>query len=278
MAKIHNKKRNIGIIYEQIIQHICNRLLDEDKHSAEKGIAIIKKYFKEGTQLNKEYKLFKALATTKNISEHLASSIINEAKGACNYHFDNKKLEQEKSKLIHDLNYSFGKGVIFQESIKNYRTYATIQTLLNEWRNKEKNFDKLAEFEIKLHNSLTANVEEVNNISLNENTKFDKMTYSIMKNIFNEKYGSLLNENQSKLIHFYTSDDNENLLKQCLNIKKSALSNLDHYINECNNNILLNKYRSVKQNISSLDENDISKENIQRFLTLAKLEQELTGE
>lgn len=278
MAKIHNKKRNIGIIYEQIIQHICNRLLDEDKHSAEKGIAIIKKYFKEGTQLNKEYKLFKALATTKNISEHLASSIINEAKSACNYHFDNKKLEQEKSKLIHDLNYSFGKGVIFQESIKNYRTYATIQTLLNEWRNKEKNFDKLAEFEIKLHNSLTANVEEVSNISLNENTKFDKMTYSIMKNIFNEKYGSLLNENQSKLIHFYTNDDNENLLKQCLNIKKSALSNLDHYINECNNNILLNKYRSVKQNISSLDENDISKENIQRFLTLAKLEQELTGE
>ena len=82
MAKVHNKKRNIGIIYEQVIQYICNRLLENDEDVAKKGIAIIKESFKEGTQLNKEYRLFKALVTTKNVSDHLASSIINEAKKA----------------------------------------------------------------------------------------------------------------------------------------------------------------------------------------------------
>ena len=122
MAKVHNKKRNIGIIYEQVIQYICNRLLENDEEVAKKGIAIIKESFKEGTQLNKEYRLFKALVTTKNVSDHLASSIINEAKKACNHHFDNKVLEEEKSSLIHNLNRTFGKGVIFEESVKNYNS------------------------------------------------------------------------------------------------------------------------------------------------------------
>ena len=35
MPRSHNKKRNVGIIYEQIINFVCGRLLEEDKKSAE---------------------------------------------------------------------------------------------------------------------------------------------------------------------------------------------------------------------------------------------------
>ena len=49
MAKVHNKKRNIGIIYEQVIQYICNRLLEKDEDVAKNGISIIKESFKEAT-------------------------------------------------------------------------------------------------------------------------------------------------------------------------------------------------------------------------------------
>ena len=98
MAKTHNKKRNIGIIYEQIIQFICKKVMESDEVSSEKAVEIIKENFAKGTQLNKEYKLFKALAKTKNISSPLANSIIFEAKKACNNMFDGKKLEREKIK------------------------------------------------------------------------------------------------------------------------------------------------------------------------------------
>ena len=80
MPKTHNKKRNIGIIYEQVIQHVCKKAMENNEVSAEKGISIIKECFRKGTQLNKEYKLFKALAETKGVSGHLANSIIFEAK------------------------------------------------------------------------------------------------------------------------------------------------------------------------------------------------------
>lgn len=277
MSKIHNKKRNIGIIYEQVIQYICKNILEKNEVNAKKGINIIKKNFQEGTQLNKEYKLFKALATTKNISDHLATSIINEAKKACNYHFDNKQLEIEKSNLIKDLNYSFGKGVIFEESIKNYKTYATIQTLLNEWRNNN-NFDRITEFEIKLHESLTEKsvLTETNN--LDQNIKFDKLTHNLMKKIFDQKYNHFLNENQKALIQHYTNDDDKSLIEHCANIKKETINKLDSYISSCDNSILIKKYENVKQNIINLNENNTSKEQLKKFLTLSKLENELNGD
>ena len=161
MSKSHNKKRNVGIIYEQLINFMCSRLLEEDNKTVSEAVSLIKNHFKPGSQLHKEYKLFKALATTSGVSDQLASSIIGEAKKACNKMFNNDILEKEKSRLIRDLNYSFGKGRIFEEKVENYRTYATIQTLLNEWLNDTNNFDKTTEYEIKLHQKLTSQPKEV---------------------------------------------------------------------------------------------------------------------
>ena len=50
MAKAHNKKRNIGIIYEQIIQHICKKAMENNERASEEGVSIIKEHFKKGTQ------------------------------------------------------------------------------------------------------------------------------------------------------------------------------------------------------------------------------------
>ena len=50
MTKFHNKKRNVGIIYEQIVIFICNRLLENNKKDAEIATNIIAKHFKKNTQ------------------------------------------------------------------------------------------------------------------------------------------------------------------------------------------------------------------------------------
>ena len=275
MARSHNKKRNVGIIYEQIINYVCNKLMDKEDSKAEVAINIIKNNFKKDSQLYKEYKLFKALASTKNVSGHLASSIISEAKKACNHMFDNDVLEKEKSNLIRDLNHNIGKGVIFEEKIKSYRTYATIQTLLNEWRKNSSDFDKVTEYEIKLHESLTSKqiISETKVMP-----KVDKLTYSLMKEMFNKKYNSKLNETQQEIISAYIKDDENLLESKYLALKSSSKILLEEYIKKCNNNILLEKKENIFSKLKTLDEKNMTKENMQKFLTLAKLKEELMGE
>ncbi len=280
MSKFHNKKRNIGIIYEQIIKFISLKLLENKKDEANNAIKIIKKYFKNGTQLQKEYKLFKALATTNNISDNLATSIIKEAKKACNNHFNNKQLEIEKSNLIKDLNYAFGKGTIFEQEINDYKTYATIQTLLNEWRDIENSdFERKTEFEIKLHENLTKKVEQKQETNIiNENIKVDKLTFNLMKKIFDEKYNINLNENQKQLINHFTNNNSNNLISEFKLLKQNSLKNLNNYIKNCDNNFIKSKYQNVINNIHDLNENDISKDNLKKFLKLSKLNNELLEE
>lgn len=275
MAKNHNKKRNIGIIYEQIINFVCSRLMENDNKTAEKAINIIKKHFHENSQLRKEYKLFKALSDTYSVSDHLASMMITEAKKACNHMFDNKVLEEEKSFLIKDLNYTFGKGVIFEEIVKNYKKYATIQTLLNEWRSTNSSFDKVTEYEIKLHENLTSQPKVVENFPPK---KVDKLTYKIMNEMFDKKYKSQLNETQKELISFFIKDDCESLTNKYKAVKNSCDHLLENYISKCNNVILEEKYNSIKTKILDLNEDDMSKNNLQKFLLLGKLKEEILGE
>ena len=45
----HNKKRNVGIIYEQLVQTISRALVEDDKSTAMKAKNLIKRFFKPGT-------------------------------------------------------------------------------------------------------------------------------------------------------------------------------------------------------------------------------------
>ena len=189
--------------------------------------------------------------------------------------FDSEKLEKEKSVLIKELNYCFGKGTIFNEKINDYRIYATIQTLLNEWRGNSNNFDLCTEYEIKLHNKLTENIDEKRQESPH---KVDSLTYKLMKKMFSDKYNDVLNENQKKIISAYISEDEETILKEYKVLKTTCLETLDKYTAECNNAVLNEKKLYILNKIKSLDENDISRKNLHKFLVISKLKEEILGE
>lgn len=274
MAKSHNKKRNVGIIYEQIMSFICEKLMKDSQTEAQKAINIVKENFNKNSQLYKEFKLFKALSETHNITDNLANLIISEAKSACNNMFDSQKLEKEKSKLIKDLNYTFGKGVIFEQNVNNYKIYATIQTLLNEWRNNDNDFDKITEYEIILHESLTKKQSKLNEEIVQPNN----LTRKLMKEIFDKKYNSILSESQKRLINLYTNEKDEVVTESFLIIKNHCLELFENYMKSCDNRILNDKYSDIKEKLSNLNENDISKENLNKFLVTSKLSEEILGE
>ena len=37
----HNKKRNVGIVYEQLLHYITEKVINDQKHLSKKGVKII---------------------------------------------------------------------------------------------------------------------------------------------------------------------------------------------------------------------------------------------
>ena len=95
----HNKKRNVGIVYELLLNHISTKLLEGKKREAKTATKLIEKHFKKGTELYKEFRLFNALAKSDITQTHVVASILNEAKIASR-NLNERQLEREKSALL----------------------------------------------------------------------------------------------------------------------------------------------------------------------------------
>jgi len=277
----HNKKRNVGIIYEQLINHMCQCVIKNDESGIIKSKGIIKENFKKTSQLHRELKFFNALIQTRGIEASLATSIIQEAKRACQKHFSDDLLEREKSHLIKELNYSFGKGNIFESKIKNYKILATVQTLLNEWRKgSQSDFQITTEYERQLHEWMTTKEEEVIVETNLVSPDIDELTFRLMNEKFNKKYDKLLNNDQKRIIKLFVESkslENESeLIDLFEEIKLKSTKLLENY--RCDNQMLSESYDIVKHKIKNVKTQEITEENVKRFLTLCKLNEELKGD
>ena len=100
MKKVkHNKKRNVGIIYELLVSNMANFLLIDDRSRANKIKEIIESHFHSSTELFKEYRVFKALTKNDYDNDYHAISILSEVKKDFK-NINKKKLDYQKSKLI----------------------------------------------------------------------------------------------------------------------------------------------------------------------------------
>ena len=219
--KSHNKKRNVGIIYEQLILTISRAVVENNLTVVEQAKSIIKKYFKPGTELYKEHKLFQALIKPQIDDPSLATSILGEAKKASRAH-DYGRLEREKSKMIRDINLNFGKN-FYNTKIKEYKDYATVQTLLNDWRFETKDFARLVEYEKKVHSILTRS-KNVATLAEQKTPAVNNLVVKIMTDKFNARYGQRLTELQQNLIKQYVFADQNNGLKFQIQIDAQAKS------------------------------------------------------
>ena len=132
--KGHNKKRNVGLVYEQIVRQTSAATTEKRVVDAKAYIELAKKYFSKESELVKEFKLFNAILETSGVSEKIAFRVLELAKESAKL-IDIEKLNHEKGSLINEANRVFGKGKLFNTQVENFRALATVQSLLNEWRN-----------------------------------------------------------------------------------------------------------------------------------------------
>ena len=111
----HNKIKNTGILFELLTRQITVDLMESN---SSKAVNIVKKYFKNGTQLGKEYELYKILTETKYNTESRAETLIDAV-------MDNKKklsrgsIKKEKYKLIKEIRDSSIDKACFKTKINN---------------------------------------------------------------------------------------------------------------------------------------------------------------
>ena len=269
----HNKKRNVGIIYEQLLLKASASLIDNDVVTAKKCSEIIKKYYKPGTEIYKEHRLFQALFNTTITTESLGSRLIQEARRGVHI-FSNEQLEKEKSSLIREINKGINDVDFFNQPIKEYRLFATLQTLLNEWRKEHySDLSKVIEYENKLLEWMKTNKKKTVALSELKTEDVSNLSVKIMKEKFEKKWDNKLNETQRSLIKNYISGEiDKNTLES---IKNRALRGIKRLEESSNNNVILEKVDHVRKNIETLSTDKMNDESVLKFMQLTNLYEEL---
>jgi len=277
----HNKKRNTGLLYEFLVRSISDSVIEGDEKRRNTALSIIKKHFTAGSELYKEFRLFHSLAASTVKSSSVADTILETAKKASSM-CDIEKLDYEKSLLIRSINHGLGDGNFYDRKISEYKIYATIQTLLNEWRSGQyNNIVELAQFEEQLKEWLLKE-KKVN--ALNEETNFsvrDPLVEKLMIKKINEKYNESLNEEQANIIRSYIFAKDEvtknKLIENLELIKTKTLNEIDSYfaVSQGKDKFFDEKLKKAKSLILKENIDSIDDEKIEKFLDISKLGQEI---
>lgn len=269
----HNKKRNVGLIYEFLVRTASEAIIEGNDSRRDTALKIIKKHFGKKGELYKEFRLFHSLIATTVKSESVADRILESAKEASR-NYDESILDHEKSLLIRSINHNLNDNNFYDRRVNEYTIYATVQTLLNEWRKKTpSDIVVVAEYEQQLKEWL---MKEKKVSTVDEVSEADPLVEKLMLKKFNERYAGLT-EDQSNLIRSYIFSDGETKDKMG-QIKESTLNKIDSYLKDkAKKGFITEKLQRAQKIIQdiSTEPND---DNIRKFLDVAKLNQEISSE
>jgi len=237
----------------------------ENKDS--KAVKILKKYF-TNTDLGKEYNLYNTLVTSKKLTEAkaeiLISTVIDQYKK-----IDFETTNRLKYNLIKEIKKSYKLEDFFKAKVENYKSYASIYTLFESQHssqsdtkqiiaNKINLLERISKEDIKNKKVPTSLVEEL----MKEDKEIRLMTYKILVEKFNDKYGTLSIKQKAVLKEYIASISDTQTLKESLNKRlssiKKELTNLSKTVESPVVAIKLNEVikliSPIKDNIGVKDE------------------------
>lgn len=279
MSNKHQKKRNSLLVYEFLVRTISKSLIEDDKKKSAAALKILRRHFKPGTELYKEFRLMNALVKTTVSSEHVASSILKEAKSA-SININEKTLDKEKSILIRNINHVLNDENFYDQHVNEYRTYATVQMLLNEWRSSSKDIYKTGQYEDQLMKYLLSEKKESGDSIITEDSAGTaRLLMKVMTKKLNEKYNGVLNEQQKSLIKAYAystaSEDQTSIRMKLQEIKKSLVDLIETSLGDLNNEFVKGKLVETKGVLLDESLENVDDSTVTRFMLYARLKDEL---
>lgn len=213
MALKHNKKKNSLIIYEQLLTLAARLASQKKQNEFDFILAFTKRHFSPSTNIGKERRILQNMTEVKCSSEEEATVLVSECLEQAKT-INSEKLELEKVKLINEISSVIGSD-LFKIPIKNYKLFASAQILVNETKN---GFVASTPIErTKIKNLLKENFLKEEEVQ--EPIEMDNITFKILINKFNKRYGSFINEDQKEILSLwikYLITEDENILRPVL--------------------------------------------------------------
>lgn len=276
----HNKKRNIGLVFEQLNQLLTESIIRSDKDTASVCLRLMREHFRSGTELAKELRLFLSLSTIQVKDSALIERIMREAKEASK-NVDRKKLAKEKTELIKQVNEQFGKSQVFNTKVQNFKSLATVQVLLNEWRKKES-----ASYVVELEEKLINEIKNSNALEVKKKTSppVNQLVLEMARKKFNQKYSNLSQNQVNMLFEYVTTADHDKLIKKYEQLRMRVLSESEAYLKsdkENHSKYFKEKLQEAIEKIRRFNFSDsevIMEHKVERAVTLQKLAEDLENE
>jgi hypothetical protein len=216
--------------------------------------------------LFKEYGLYKTLSEER-LSSETKSSMLVEAVLKARKKINKSKLKEEKYQLIKTINENFDINSFFQTKVQNYKLMASIYKIFEytELDNpSEITRSKFTIIENMMGDSKKPVIEEMNSI-YKEPKEIRLLSYKIMVEKFNSKYGELSKEQKAVLREYISNVSNTNNLKLFLQTEsKKIKSILEQKVKKVADKTMKIKLTEVislldsYQTIKTVDENHVS--------------------
>ena len=189
----HNKKRNTAFLYESLIKELTLSIIDKKPKRKKLVEGILVKFFKKGTNLQRDLDSYRAVYETKSVSPRNAEKLLIEAKFNRHSSINEKELFNEQTALIKFINKKLGKGT-FNHFLPNYKNLATISQIFSQ--------NVSVKNKVLLENSIIKTMISGNKTE-NHMKPVDNLSFNIFLKKFNEKYADTLLEEQQSLIKNY---------------------------------------------------------------------------
>ena len=231
MANVkYSKLKNTGVIFELLVRQITNDTLEGVKKSP--AIKIIKEFFKKNTTLSKELQMYQILQKEKfkdsKKSERLLDTVLQEHKKLSTTY-----LRRQKYNLIKEIKNNYNLETFLRTNISDYKLNASIHRLFES-----NNTDKMHNPKLIVNSRFTI-VEHINGKGFSrKNTqskvietyrKQDKdlriLSYKILLEKFNKKYGTLGFEQKSLLKEYINNISNSDKMKSFVNGRITEVTN-----------------------------------------------------
>jgi len=230
----HSKFRNTGILFELLTRQITADIIAGNEDSKAKNILF--RYFKENTELGKEWRLYNFILNEKvrdlQYAERFLSVILEQRKK-----LSSSKLAKEKYQLIREIKETYPIDEFLKSNIRNYKALASIFKLFEDASSKDVKFDVREVFQAKNHlvehvsdrKKSPSEEEDLLKFYEQQNEEIRLLSYRLLVDGLNKKDKSLDDNQKSVLREYINNVSNTNslgsfILRRLATLRRSLLS------------------------------------------------------
>ena len=258
----HSKYRNTGILFELLVRKLTSETMTSDKSLT---IDIIKKYFGKNTELAKELQLYQHLLKEQYKSEAYGLEYIREVKDAYNK-LNQSVLRRQRYNLVKEIQQNFVFENISRTRINNYKVLASINMLFEH--SESVNPKQIMQCKtIIVENGLstinkTTFKDEILESYSKQSEDMRILSYNLLIEKFNKKYGNLSKLQKDLLGQYITSINDTDKFKQYVNkVIPAVKKQIKEHCNGITDKSTKIKVEKISEMLCSVENKKIIKES-----------------